>query len=343
MQKEQFPKKIYAGRAYNMIFEACKSILYSDTLVPDIFITEYMPSMSCEFVKVYLYCLFLSKHSKQASAEELSKKLEIDLNQVKNALIYLENVGIIIRKSNSIQMADLKETEINKIYRPKTTSSPDDVALSIERNKKRSKTISAINKTFFQGVMSPSWYTDIDAWFDRYGFEEDVMYTLFQHCYDHKGLAKQYIVKVAESWHNKNIRNNFDLDSYFIEYQKLRDIKFKIVKKLNRRGPLTEYEEDYIETWVMDYNYDFTIIDMALRKTTSIANPNFKYINKIITDWHENGLKTKEDVIAYEKLRRQKNAKSKSSNKQPSPVPQRGNFEQRKYEESDFEKLYKEV
>jgi len=44
-----------------MIFEACKSILYSDTLVPDIFITEYMPSMSSDYVKVYLYCLFLSK------------------------------------------------------------------------------------------------------------------------------------------------------------------------------------------------------------------------------------------------------------------------------------------
>jgi len=26
-----------------MFFESCKSILYSDTLVPDIFITEYMP------------------------------------------------------------------------------------------------------------------------------------------------------------------------------------------------------------------------------------------------------------------------------------------------------------
>lgn len=326
-----------------MIFEACKSILYSDTLVPDIFITEYMPSMNSDYVKVYLYCLFLSKHNKQATAEDLSKKLEIDLNQVKNALIYLENVGVITRKNNSIQMVDLKEKEINKIYRPKTTSSPEDVSLSIQRNSKRSKIISAINNTFFQGVMSPSWYTDIDAWFDRYGFEEDVMYALFQHCYDRKGLTKQYIEKVAESWHSKNIKNSFDLDNYFIEYQKLRDIKYKIMKKLNRRTSLTEYEEDYIETWVMDYNYDFSIIDLALRKTTSIPNPNFEYINKIITTWHENGLKTKEEIIAFEKLRRQKTAKNKSSSSESTPVPQRGNFEQRKYDESDFEKLYKDV
>jgi len=43
--------------------------------------------------------------------------------------------------------------------------------------------------------MSPSWYTDIDAWFDRYKFDEDVMLALFQYCFDHKGLIKPYIEK----------------------------------------------------------------------------------------------------------------------------------------------------
>ena len=43
--------------------------------------------------------------------------------------------------------------------------------------------------------MSPSWYTDIDAWFDKYGFEEDVMYALFKHCYDYRGLSRQYITR----------------------------------------------------------------------------------------------------------------------------------------------------
>ena len=78
--------------------------------------------------------------------------------------------------------------------------------------------------------MSPSWYTNIDAWFDKYKFEEDVMYALFQHCYDYKGLSPNYIEKVADSWHSKNIINNFDLDAYFIQYQKVKDIRSKVVK-----------------------------------------------------------------------------------------------------------------
>ena len=59
-----------------MFFESYKSILYSDTLLPDIFINEYMPSMDGDCVKIYIHCLFLSKYNKYATMKELSKKLK---------------------------------------------------------------------------------------------------------------------------------------------------------------------------------------------------------------------------------------------------------------------------
>ena len=320
-----------------MYYESNKSILYSDTLLPDIFLSDYMPSMDGECLKVYLYCLFLSKYNKQASTEELSKKLEIDINKVKEALTFLESVGVITRKENSILLVDLKEKEINKIYRLKTTSTPEEALQSSERNKKRNTIISAINNSFFQGMMSPSWYTDIDAWFDKYKFEEDVMYTLFQHCYDHKGLSKHYIAKVADSWYNKNIRDSFDLDRYFIEYQKLKDVKMNICKKLKLTRNLTEYEQEYIEKWVIDYKYDFEIIELALKRTTAKTNPHFEYINAIISDWHKNGLKTKDEIIAYSLSKKQAAGKTKPKQ---SNVPQQGNFEQRQYDEDYYNNLY---
>lgn len=324
-----------------MFVESNMSILYSDTLLPDIFVTEYMPSMDESYVKIYIYCLFLAKHNKQASNEELSKNLQIDISKVKDAFAFFENIGMLVRKDSGIVMCDLKEREIKKIYRMKTTSTPGEALLSSERNKKRNSIITAINNMFFQVVMSPAWYTDIDAWFDRYKFEEDVMLALFRHCYDHKGLSRNYIAKVAESWYSKNIRNSFDLDKYFIEYQKLKDIRLKIVKKLKRQGFLTEYEEDYIEKWVMDYKYDFNIIELALKKTTAINNPNFEYINKILTDWHENGLKSKEDIIDHEKLKKEANTARKAA--KDTPANQLANFNQRKYEKDYLNKLYENV
>lgn len=323
-----------------MIFHSNNSILYSDTLLPDIFITEYMPSLDCNYLKVYIYCLFLSKHNKQASPQELSKKLQMDINTVKDALNHLENTGVISRNERGIEIVDLKEKEIKKLYRMKSTSTPEEALQNAERNKKRNRIISAINNSFFQGLMSPSWYTDIDAWFDRYKFEEDVMYALFQHCYDHKGLSKHYIAKVAENWYSKNIRNSFDLDRYFIEYEKLRDIKNKICKKLKLSRNLTEYEEEFVEKWVTDFNYSFEIIELALKKTTGKTNPSFKYINAIITDWYKNGLKTKEEILAYDKQKKHLNTKKVVNE---SKIPQQANFKQRKYDDEYYDSLYENV
>lgn len=324
-----------------MFFESYKSILYSDTLVPDIFINEYMPSMDGDCVKIFVHCLFLSKYNKYASAKDLSKKLGIDLNKVKDSLIYLESIGVISRKENSssITISDLKEKEIKKIYRLKQTSTPEEAILSSERNKSRNSIIKSINNKFFQGVMPPSWYTDIDAWFDKYNFEDDVMFALFQYCYEHNGLTKNYIVKVADSWKSKNVRNSIDLDNYSMQYERFKSIRGKIVKKLGLGRNLTEYESEYVEKWVEKYKYDFEIIELALKKTPKKANPSFEYLNSIITDWYNNNLKAKDEILVYDNARKQ----SMKQQYKVSEVPQHSNFNQRKYDKDYFENLYEEI
>lgn len=323
-----------------MFFEAYKTILYSDTLIPDIFITEYMPSMNPESLKVYIYCLFLSKYGKNATVEEFAKSLGMEVDKVKECLANLENLGVLTWKMDGIVLHDLKEKEIKKLYRLKTTSSPEEAVNNCEKNKKRNEIIYTINNSFFQGVMSPSWYTDIDAWFDKYQFDEDVMLALFQYCFDQKGLIKSYIEKVAESWKSRNIRNAFDLDNYSMEQKKFKDVRGAIIKKLKLGRNLTEYEDAYVEKWVMDYKYDFDIIELALRKTTAKSNPNFNYINSIITDWYNHGLKTKEEILMYDAKRRKNSSKRQEVSVPASGAPQQGNFEQRKYDEEYLDSLY---
>jgi DnaD/phage-associated family protein len=326
-----------------MFFEDYKSILFSDTLLPDIFISEYLPSMDGDHVKIYIYCTFLCKYGKKVSAEELTKKLGIEVDKVKDALTRLEVLGIINRKNNNIIMVDLKEKEVFKRFRLKSTSTPEEAIESSERNIARNKIISAINKTFFQGLMPPSWYTDIDAWFDKYQFDEDVMYALFSHCYEHNGLAKNYIIKVADSWHSKNIKNSFDLDRYFIQYQKLKDVRLKVLKKLKMSRLLTEYEENFLEKWLVEYGYGFDVIELALRKTTATPNPSFNYINAILNNWYKIGLKTKEEILASEKAGKANKAKSSKSNSKKQIIPQHANFEQREYDENHFENFYEDI
>lgn len=328
-----------------MFFEEYKSILYSDTLVPDIFISEYMPSMEGDFVKVYIHWLFLCKYNKKADINDIASKLNMEVDRVKEAFLYLERVGVVTKKDNDcIVLNDLKEKEINKLYRLKTTSSPEEAIFSSERNKKRNETIRSINNKYYQGLMPPSMYNNIDAWFDRYKFDEDVMYALFQHCYQYNGLHPSYIEKVAQSWYNRNIRTFYELEEYINEYEKFKDIRGKIVKKLKLGRNLTEYEESYVEKWVMEYKYDFEIIELALKKTTSKTNPNFKYIDSIISDWYNKGLDTKEKILLdIKNFESKKTSKTGTKKVEAAVAPQRGNFEQRQYDDGYFEGLYDNV
>lgn len=283
-----------------MNFEVNRSSMFSDVLIPEVFVTEYLPELLSGQVKIYLYALYLSSRRLKVEQDDLCAKLGMTSAEVENGLLTMEALGLLQRKRGGIVLSDLKEKEFNKHYRGRTTATTEEAQRHMERNKVRVQVVRDINNRFFQGVMPSSWYTDIDSWFEKFGFQEDVMLALFQHCFDHKVINKNYVLKVAQSWHLKGIKNSMDLDNYSIEYQKVREIIQKVSSKL-RTGKLTEYEEAYVRKWVLEFGYGFEIIELALKKTTKRLNVGFEYIDKIICEWNLFELKSVDEIINYEK------------------------------------------
>ena len=274
------------------------SMLFSTTSLPDIFITEYLSEASGDFIKVYLYMLFLSKYNKEIKLNDLSKKIALPLTTIQAAIKHWEDAEVITKKGTGYIINNIQEVELNKLYSPKLTISKDSIK-DMEKDKSRSSAIEAINTMFFQGIMSPSWYSDIDLWFKKFEFDEEVMIALFRYCFDKSALHKNYVKTVAEAWHGHNIKTFSDLEEYDENNQKVKKVKKNICKKLGLSRNLTQYEEAYIEKWMQDYKYDLDIIELALKKTTSKSNPNFDYIDKIISDWYERKLLNSDDVKNY--------------------------------------------
>lgn len=274
------------------------SMLFSSTSLPDVFITEYLSEASGDFIKVYLYMLFLSKYNKEIKLNDLSKKIALPLTTIQAAIKHWEDAEVITKKGTGYIINNIQEVELNKLYSPKLTISKDSIK-NMEKDKSRSSAIEAINTMFFQGIMSPSWYSDIDLWFKKFEFDEEVMIALFRYCFDKSALHKNYVKTVAEAWHGHNIKTFSDLEEYDENNQKIKKVKKNICKKLGLSRNLTQYEEAYIEKWMQDYKYDLDIIELALKKTTSKSNPNFDYIDKIISDWYERKLLNSDDVKNY--------------------------------------------
>ena len=274
------------------------SMLFSYTSLPDIFFTEYLSAASGNSIKVYLYILFLSKYNKDIKLNDLSKKLALPLNIIQESLKYWEDTGIITKKGIGYIVNNIQEIELNKLYTPKITINKER-AQDIEKDQSRSNAIENINNSFFQGIMSPSWYSDIDMWFKKYNFDEEVMIALFRYCFEKSALHRNYVKAVADAWYGNKIQTFSELEDYYENQEKLNKIKKSIAKKLGLNRSLTQYEEAYIEKWLTEYKYNLDVIEIALKKTTSKSNPNFDYLNKIISDWYEKKLLNSDDVKNY--------------------------------------------
>lgn len=308
-----------------------KSIMFSTTEIPDIFLSNNIGSVPGDYLKIYLYLVYLSKYNMDININDLSKKLALSINVMNEGMKYLEKEGFILRKPTGFVVVDLQEKTLHDLYILKMQSSQEKIAQN-SKNKQRIKLMEYLNNTYFQGIMGPTWYTDIDTWMDKYGFDEQVMINLFDYCYSKSALHKNYVQVVAESWGLNKVKNLDDLENYYREQEKLMKMKKDIAKKLGRRSGLTQYEEAYIETWINEYKYDMSIIEIALKQTTSRANASFEYINNIIKDWNERNLRTPAQVSQFLEERKQKNKKTKEINKQVK----KENFEQREYSNLSF-------
>lgn len=310
-----------------------EALLFSTTKIPDIFFSEYISEASGDFIKVYIYLLFLSKYNKDIKINDLSKKLNLAFPLIQEALKFWEGLGVITKKGTGFIINNLQEIELHKLYKPNVSLSVEDIERN-EKNKLRAKLIETINNSYFQGIMSPAWYADIDLWFNKYGFDEQVMLALFNYCYQRSALHRNYVQVVAEAWAKAKVKTFSDLEVYDQKKQKSQQIEKAIQKKLGITRPFTEYEKGYIENWTVDFGYPLDVIEIALKKTTSKSNISFEYLNKTITDWHDRGLKTCDDIqnyqIAYKN--QQKN------NKELEKKVKYNNFEQRSY--NNFDNLY---
>ena len=309
------------------------SLLFSSTNLPDIFFTEYLSQISGDALKVYLYITFLAKYNKDIRLNDLSKKLELPLKTIQESIKYLEDQSLITKKNTGYIINNIQEIELHKLYTPKVTSSPEELE-KIAQNKQRAKAIDSINNQFFQGIMSPSWYSDIDLWFKKYSFDEEVMIALFQYCFNRSALHRNYIQAVAEAWFKNNIKTYNDFDKYYEKQEKLNTLQKTISKKLGITRHLSQYEEGYIEKWNIDYGYNLDIIEIALKKTTSKSNPNFDYLDKLLTDWHDRNLKTSNDIQSFLTQLKEKNKNIKTLEKNNGY----SNYDQRNY--SDLNNFY---
>ena len=141
--------------------------------------------------------------------------------------------------------------------------------------------------------------------FVRYlGFTPDVISVLVCYCKDRarqKGSLRnpslRSIEKEAYAWAERGI-DTVEEAAAFIQTQNVRNSRLsRLMNILQIRGrSLTAAEERYAQSW-LDMGLEEELIAMAYERTClNTGGLNWNYMNKILQRWHEQGLRTGDDV-----------------------------------------------
>ena len=83
-----------------MTSEEKNKLLLSDTQVPDLFITQYMSSLSGAAIQIYLLMLLNRSASRvPVTIEILSRKMGMSAKEIEEQIFYLERDGLVEQAS----------------------------------------------------------------------------------------------------------------------------------------------------------------------------------------------------------------------------------------------------
>lgn len=303
------------------------------TPISNVFIDKYMPNARGEFVKVYIlglkYCISGEIGVNSAIFASTLHLLETDII---NAWNYWNDENVI--KMTAIDnMGNYNIEFLDLDYMPSETK--NNVNFLEKLNNKSIKDMLQDIEKLIARPLSPKEMEMYINWGTSYNFTPEIILLLIQYCISKGKTDYRYIEKVAISWHDAKI-TTVDEAQLFIRMheEKWENIR-KIMEYLGLKNvEIMKPQEQLIDKWFNIYKYNVDIIKKACDICcTRLNRADFKYIDGILNSWHNDGLKTLDDVLS-KGMRKNKNSNKPNSNNKSNFT----NYTQRDYDFNDLEK-----
>lgn len=141
------------------------------------------------------------------------------------------------------------------------------------------------------------------ALYDTYFPDCESLLLLFVYCKNILGkTAVSYVVRTGLGLYDDGIRTPAELEAHIAARERCRDAEYQIRRLLGLgERALTAKERDYIHAWINTYSMPMDVITRAYEITVkNIDKPRMSYIDKILSGWNKNGIRTLDAVIAAE-------------------------------------------
>lgn len=297
------------------------------TPVENIFINHYMPGAPGDYVKVYLLGLKLSysHQNNYLSDDIIARTVNISPEEVKKAWKYWESQNIIrIIQSEKddgsiIEYVDLKELMLNiKGKETKPGKNSVDRIIMARQNLKIKGMFDYIEKIMGRELYPNDMFTYLD-WIEDYGFPPEIVIMIIEDCYSRNKKDMAYLKQVAKNWFDAGIDSQEKAVSYANRHKEKWQKYNKVLNFLRLDNRPTVVQEEMLYKWFYEYCFSDEAVLKACELTAKTLKPSFAYIDKILSEWHNNNIKTMDEIEAYL-------SQSKADNKKAVPKSEKRSF-----------------
>ena len=266
------------------------------TPVSNTFIDKYLKESRGDFIKVYLFCLKAGFNKQNTSINDIASSLNLLQADVMKALEYWEEQNLMrLHPEGLIEILPAgepahEEKNDETFYNPNIK----DMFIDIEKNLGR--------------PLSSKEMSSYLNWLKSYNFTPELLTLLVGYCTSRKKADIRYIEKVAMAWHEHNIKDISDAQDYITKretrWNKYRDIlNFMGIKDQEIARP----QEDLLNKWLDTFKFSTDMIKEAARICIMRINePNFSYMDAILTAWHKDGITKISEIKKSDKKVRQR-------------------------------------
>ena len=311
--------------------------------LPCEFVDYCMKDANPTFVAVYIYgfrqCFSQNPKGKVADVASALGILESD---VCRAWQYWEKKGVVSLSYNSesdptdfsVTFSDLssfssaESTEKEAEGEIKSTK-PAYKLSDVTAERKKDRTLSEMYTLAETILAKPLTQNDILTLYSLYDWlalPVEVILMIIEHSVSLGKKSMRYIETVAISWSELGITTPEAATEYLSSYEKAGKMKRRFKKLLGISGrDLTDTEAGLLATWSEKMGFSDEMIHLAYEKTVmQTGKTSFNYMNAILKDWAEKGIKTPADTEKEEKKGRELNPRGAKT--RFSSYSQNGNY-----------------
>ena len=258
------------------------------TSVENVFIYEYMPSAPENYVKVYLYGLFLCNNSEfDKSIEDVADALNLTAKQVLECFSYWEDYGLVsIISENPFTV---KYLPVFSAYRNKPKK---------YKAEKYADFTKGVQAFITSRMISTNEYSEYFNIMDVYSIKPEAMLMIVKYCVDIKGgdIGCAYISKVAKDFGKRGITTvdkvEKELSSYIVRTAEIQKILGAL--KLKRKPEIEDL--NLLKKWSKELCFDFDAILFAAEK---LKKGSMEKLDAFLIELYSMKSFSKEEISEY--------------------------------------------